>query len=127
MAKKSPMALTLAILKERDLVYEKTEHWNAFAKCRNDFLGFIDIVVLMGKYHVGIQVTTQANRSARIKKITTDKKIRPKVTKWLERGDRIEVWGWHKIMRRRTDGKRGKVGVWQANIAMITLADMMHE
>ena len=137
MAKKSPMALTMNLLKEKGLVYEKTEYWISYPQKKNngkddpkkpsgfrkDLLGFIDIMVLMGKFHIGIQVTSQTNQNARVKKITLDERIRPKAIKWLERGDRIEVWGWREIKQDKTDGTLGKVAVWKPKIVKITIAD----
>ena len=138
MVKQSPMASTLAVLKQKGLVYEKTENWISYPQkkkeglddpkklsgFRKDLLGFIDILVLMGDFHIGIQVTSQTNQSARIKKITTDEKIRPKIIKWLERGDRVEVWGWREVKVPRTDGYLGRVAVWKPKIVRITLEDL---
>lgn len=88
----SPTERTLKHLREKGILAAKVETWNAWAKIRQDLFGFIDILYWDRGVTIGAQVTTQANQSARVKKICG----RPKAEKWLFEGNRIEVWGWRK-------------------------------
>ena len=82
-------------LEKRGCIVDKTEHWNAFAKKRNDLFGVFDLLVL-GTYELkgitGVQVTSKSNMAARIKKITDSEKA----NRWLECGGKITVHGWYK-------------------------------
>lgn len=100
MAKTSPTQRTLKVLRENYQLVQVVEHWNAFARRRQDLFGFIDIVAV-GNQTVGIQCTSASNMSARIKKIREEHGDRLQVLK--QAGWRIEVWGWKK----GSDGKWG--------------------
>jgi hypothetical protein len=90
------------------------EHWNSFARKRNDLFGFIDIVALSDKI-VGIQCTSGSNVSARVKKILDE--CQDAAREWLQAGGAIEVWGWRKISKERGS----KVKIWDLRIEQITL------
>ena len=90
-----PSALTPKSKKYmEDLGYlvARTEHWNSFAKIRQDLFGFIDLVALCVGGTTGVQVTSRANMSSRVKKI--------KESEFYEKIKRagwdIEVHGWDK-------------------------------
>ena len=70
-----------------------TEHWNHFAKIRQDLFGFIDILAIKGEEIIAIQTTTQTNQSARVKKILEHKNY-PFVK---EAGWSIVVHGWRRL------------------------------
>lgn len=78
----------------RDLGYvvDKTEHWNSYARIRQDLFGIIDIVAIGKKETVGIQTTSYSNIGARVKKIMGSQAYPVlKASGW-----RVLVQGWHK-------------------------------
>ena len=91
----TPMTLSLEKLKADGYVPFKTEHWNAFARIRQDLFGFCDLLALKKGEVVGIQCTSWDNVSSRVKKIA-DHENTPIVR---DAGIRILVWGWKKAGR----------------------------
>ena len=107
----SPTQRSLAYLRKEGYVCQVVERWNPFAHCRQDLFNFIDIVCIKeGEMGVlGVQTTSTANMSARIKKIN-DLVVS---TTWLTTGNHIWVIGWSK------KGARGKVKKWTPTIKVI--------
>jgi hypothetical protein len=69
------------------------EHWNPFARIRQDLFGFIDILAINNKGEVlAVQTTSYTNIGARVKKIAENEHI----NNVREAGWTIEVHGWHK-------------------------------
>lgn len=91
----SPMTLSLERLKVDGYVPFKTEHWNAFARIRQDLFGFVDLLALKKGEVLAVQCTSWANVSSRVKKIAEHENIG--VVR--DAGIRIEVWGWKKVGR----------------------------
>ncbi len=54
-----------------------TEHWNPFAKIRQDLFGIADLVILEPEKEriIGVQCSTKSNHAARVKKILASKYI----------------------------------------------------
>ena len=69
------------------------EHWNAFAKIRQDLFGIIDLLAIDNKGNtVGLQITSYSNISARIKKMESSDAISHlRDANWV-----LLVEGWHK-------------------------------
>jgi hypothetical protein len=65
----SPTQRSLAKLRGEGYRAAVVEHWNPFAKIRQDLFGIIDIVALKANTTLGVQTTSYSNMSARIKKI----------------------------------------------------------
>ena len=91
----SPTQRTLKRLKdsgEYPLV-QVVEHWNSFARIRQDLFGIIDILAIDHKGVVtALQVTSYSNVGARVKKITESP-----ATPFIRNADWvILVEGWHK-------------------------------
>jgi hypothetical protein len=103
-AKTSPTMRSLKYWKGETDFVAKTEHWNSFARIRQDLFGFVDIVVIRPGIPglLAIQTTSANNMSARKKKIMGI----PAAKAWLEAGNQIIVEGWAK------KGPRGKKKVW---------------
>jgi hypothetical protein len=98
MAKMSPTQLTLRKLKTDGwTTLAIVEHWNPFARVRQDLFGFIDILAINDDGEVlAVQTTSYTNISARVKKIAENEHIgRVRKANW-----RIEVHGWRKIKNR---------------------------
>lgn len=77
------------------------EHWNSFAKIRQDLFGFIDILAVRNGVLVGIQATSRSNLSARINKSLAHENL----PYWLEAAE-FEVWAWDV---KKKQGKRTEV------------------
>lgn len=91
MSKKSPMSLSLDYLNKKGWTCARVEHWNSFAKIRQDCFGFADIL----GYHpiLGIalvQTTDHTSFSKRKNKITSGFHAKY----WLKAGGRILIHGW---------------------------------
>lgn len=110
---KSLMQRTLAVLKEKGCLYQKTEVWNPFAHRRQDLFGFIDILAVYpdSVRPVGIQVCDKGSVNQHIEKIKSTESYK----RWLTVG-RIEIWSWHCVCMIKTDGKKSKVKEWQYEI-----------
>lgn len=87
----TPTQRSLAYLRKVGYRVGIAEHWNAFARIRQDLFGFIDLVAIRPDYKIlAIQTTSMPNTSARIAKILE----LPSSADWLRAGGRIEVHGW---------------------------------
>jgi hypothetical protein len=65
----SPTQRSLKVLRDEGYFAAITEHWNAWAKIRQDLFGFIDILAIKENEVLGVQTTSYDNINARIKKI----------------------------------------------------------
>tara|TARA_R110002126_G_scaffold209857_1_gene356454 strand:+ start:181 stop:504 length:324 start_codon:yes stop_codon:yes gene_type:complete len=95
MAKMSPTQLSLKHLREKGwTTIAIVEHWNCFARIRQDLFGFIDILALNDYGHVlAVQTTSYSNMSARCKKIADNINIgNVRKAEW-----KVEVHGWKKV------------------------------
>ena len=91
MAKASPTQRSLEYLRDQGYLCAIVEHWNPFARIRQDLWGWADILAIRKDEVLAVQVTASAV-SERIKKIEASETL-PKVR---EAGIRIEVHGWRK-------------------------------
>lgn len=107
----SPTQRALAELRRLGAVAAIVERWNPHAKIRQDLFGCIDILYLIGKNTVGVQVTSGSNHAARRKKILAE----PRVAAWLRAGNLLEIWSYSKT------GVRGKRKMWTCRKEEITL------
>lgn len=103
MAKTSPTARSLALLRQEGWTAQVVERWNPYAKVRHDLFQCIDILAINGKAVLGVQATSGSNISARLSKIAS----LPAATLWKASGGLLEVWGWRKV------GARGKRKTWE--------------
>lgn len=99
----SPTSRALQFCRAQGWRAAVVEHWNSYAKIRQDLFGWIDLVVLDGEQGVlGVQVTSRSNAASRRTKILASDTLAP----WLASGARAEVWSFAK------QGPRGKRKVW---------------
>ena len=99
----TPTQRSLAKLKAEGWFCAITEHYNPWARIRQDLFGFIDILCLKGDVTLAVQTTTGDNVAARLAKIGQCQAARL----WLESPTRrIAVHGWAKR------GARGKRKQW---------------
>lgn len=116
MAKTSPTSRTLRLLKDEGYIAQVAEKFNPWAKVRIDLFGFIDVVAMKSgeKGILGVQTTSGANLSARIKKALA----LPQFELWLLTGNRVEFHGWRKL--KNLPGNRK----WDCDRRIITLKDL---
>jgi hypothetical protein len=88
----SPTQLTLRDLRGDGWTAEVVERWNPHARVRQDLYGVIDVLAVRGPDTLGVQATSAANVSARVRKIAES----PHVGALREAGWLLEVWGWRK-------------------------------
>lgn len=81
------------------------EHWNPWAKIRQDLFGILDLLCVKDGQTLGVQTTSYSNVSKRIQKIA-DAEITPQLRK---AGWGIAIHGWHK-----------KGGRWQVRVVDVS-------
>ena len=92
----SPTQLSLAHMRSRGYLAAVTEHWNPFAKIRQDLFGILDLVCVNDKGTVGVQTTSYSNMASRVTKIAESE-----ATPFLRKaGWVLEVHGWRKVKNR---------------------------
>lgn len=98
MAKISPTQNTLKFLRAQGYTVQVVEKFIIWTKQRVDLFGFIDVVAIHPDKAgvLGVQTTSKANISTRIKKAEALDAYRL----WLEAGNRVEFHGWHKKKNR---------------------------
>jgi hypothetical protein len=101
----TPTARTLEELRRQGYTAAVVEHWNPWAKIRQDLWGFLDVLAIKaGETGVlGVQCTTTDHASNRMQKAGEN----PNLPVWLASGNKFEVWGWAKR------GARGDRKTWQ--------------
>lgn len=93
MAGMSPTQLTLRDLRRRGYLAAVVEHWNPFARIRQDLFGIIDVIGVRENETIGVQSTTFGNRLARVKKMAESDNIGIlRDAGWI-----LEVQGWRKV------------------------------
>ena len=97
MASKSPTQLSLEKLREDGWFCWITEHYNYYARKKQDLWGFVDIIALKPGQILGVQTTTASNMLARIKKIADHENVGAV----REAGWTIHVHGWHQDDKRK--------------------------
>lgn len=95
----SPTQRSLARLRKEGYRAAVTEHWNPFAKIRQDLFGIIDIVAIKAGSTLGVQTTSYNNMGARIKKIL-ESEAYPDL---IAAGWKVICHGW----------KKNKIGRWE--------------
>ena len=88
----SPTQRSLKYMREKGHLCWITEHWNSFARIRQDLFGFIDVLCLGENEIIGVQTTSYSNISARVKKIQEHENV----AAVRKAGIKIVVHGWKK-------------------------------
>ena len=99
MKKEEPESLKK--LKDEGYLVAITEHWNPFARIRQDMFGFCDIMAIRDKEILFVQTTSATNANARIKKIANCEHVGI----IRKAGIMIHVHGWHKNKSNRWECK----------------------
>lgn len=102
---------TLEYLRGQGMRCAIVEHWNSFARVKQDLFGFIDILALDPHQHrvIGVQCCSDANRAAHKAKIQNA----PAFLDWLDASGIVFLISWGK------HGERGKAKRWQAHCEQI--------
>lgn len=88
----SPLSRSKEMLEGQGFLVGIVEHWNSFARIRQDLYGFLDLLAVRENEIVGVQVTSDGNVSARIKKIAAHGNI----SAVRKSGMAVMVHGWKK-------------------------------
>ena len=87
----TPTQRSLAYLRDEGYLVAIVEHWNPFARIRQDLFGFIDQLAIRRDETLAVQVTA-SGVSSRVKKIEAS----PHLGRVREAGWRLHVHGWRK-------------------------------
>jgi hypothetical protein len=98
----TPTARTLEELRRQGYTAAVVEHWNPWAKIRQDLYGFIDVLAIKEDETGVFAVQTTDHAANRMDKAQAS----PNLRVWLASGNRFEVWGWNKR------GARGERKTW---------------
>lgn len=116
----SPTQRTLAALRDRGMLAEVVERFNAYAGpfgIRQDAFGFVDVLCLdpsrPGHGFLGVQCCAGSGLSAHLKKIKVE--CAEEALAWIRAGGRIEVWGWRKVKLVRG----GKTERWSPRVVEV--------
>ena len=110
----SPTRRSLGLLRLTYPLVQVVEHWNQYARIRQDLFGFVDILCCDNNTVVAVQTTTASNLAARRTKILTSSAARF----WLESPSRrILIHGWHK------SGPRGGRKTWKCRTVEVRPTD----
>ena len=92
----SPTQLTLRQLRADGYTAQVVEHWNHFAKIRQDLFKIIDVLAVGNGETVGVQCTSYSHVAERVKKVNAAEAIND----IRGAGWKILVQGWHKKKNR---------------------------
>jgi hypothetical protein len=81
------------------------EHWNHWARIRQDLFGFADVLAVRQGETLAVQCTTVSNQSARLDKLRGMDTVKD----CIRAGWRVEVWGWHKYAKPDERGRYWQV------------------
>ena len=94
----TPTARTLKECRRLGWMADVVERRIPHSFITKDFLGFIDLIALGDGKTIGIQTTSGSNHAARVRKVTHERQEAARA--WLECGNVLEVWSWHKPRNR---------------------------
>jgi hypothetical protein len=89
----TPTQRSLKYLRDQGYKCWIVEHWNHFARIRQDLFGCIDILAIGNGETLAVQTTSRGNVSARVKKIV-ENEYYPEM---VRSGWKVQVHGWGKL------------------------------
>jgi len=102
----TPTQRSLKLLRDEGWRVAIVEHWNSFARIRQDLFGIIDLLCVKDGVTMGVQTTSYSNVSARINKMQESEHIGAlREAEWV-----LRVHGW----RKKPNGR------WEARIVDIS-------
>ena len=93
MAGITPTQRSLKYLREQGYSVWIVEHWNHFARKRQDLFGCIDLLAIGHGHTLAVQTTSRDNTSTRCKKIVENDYY----SEMIRSGWKIHVHGWGKL------------------------------
>lgn len=108
----SPTQRSLQKLRNEGYEPAIVEHWNPFAKIRQDLWNCLDLIAVNGSGILGVQTTSGAHVAHRVAKLRAN----PLVPVIMASGIRIEIHGWRKL---RSRGKKPKER-WECRVVALT-------
>jgi hypothetical protein len=93
----TPTQRSLAHLRAAGWQVAIVEHWNPFARIRQDLFGVLDLLAVRDGVTLGVQTTSGSNVSVRVKKIAESETV-PALR---EAGWLLHVHGWRKAANGR--------------------------
>lgn len=109
----SPTQRSLQKLRNEGYDPAIVEHWNPFAKIRQDLWNCLDIIAVDGSGVLGVQVTSGAHVANRLTKLRKN----PLVPVIMASGIRIEIHGWRKLRSRAKKKVRER---WECRVVALT-------
>lgn len=106
----SPTQRSKALMASEGYLVGVVEHWNPFARIRQDLYGCIDLLGVGAGGTLAIQTTSASNVAARVRKIRES----PALPAMLAAGWRVEVHGWGKHVppgRKRAEWRVRRVAI----------------
>lgn len=98
----SPTSRSLETLRNAGYLVAVVEHWNPYARIRQDLFGIIDLLAIRPGETLAVQTTSKGNMSARAAKIAESEAIGTiRAAGW-----KIHIHGWAK----------GKDGKWAVKV-----------
>ena len=88
----TPTQRSLAHLRSAGWQVAIVEHWNPFARIRQDLFGVLDLLAVRDGVTLGVQTTSGSNVSVRVRKIAESETV-PALR---EAGWLLHVHGWRK-------------------------------
>ena len=89
----SPTQRSLKLLREQGYKPWIVEHWNHFARKRQDLYGCIDILAIGNGETLAVQTTSRSNVATREKKIVENEYY----LEMVRSGWKVQVHGWGKL------------------------------
>ena len=120
----SPTALTLRQLRREGWTVQVVEHWNGYARIRQDLFGGIDILACDPVRGIlGVQCCGASTHAAHKAKLLAEVRM----ATWVAAGGRLEIWSWEtrRSEERTKAGKRSKRLVHHCRREALSLADFV--
>lgn len=89
----SPLQRSKKQLQDRGYTVAIVEHWNPWAKIRQDLFGIFDLLAVGQGKTIGVQVTTLGHFKSHVIKMRAS----PHLNTVLEAGWSVELHGWRKL------------------------------
>ena len=102
----SPTQRSKAHLEKQGYRVAIVEHWNAFARIRQDLFGVVDLLCLRGSETLAVQTTSASNMSARVKKIAESDAIAD-----------IRAAGWGVVVHGWKKGTNGRYSLREVDVS----------
>jgi len=113
----TPFSRSKEVLEGEGYHFARVEHWNSFARKRQDLGGFADALCWKPEETgvLAINATTNENLSHHKDKYQGNQKL----IDWIKARNRFEIWCWAKM------GPRGKRKLWTLKRVPVTAEELV--